>query len=510
MNCFRLLSGIFVALLLYSNAVSAATAVEQLQAVKPPVFKKNHTLLPLSRWGWYLSYEATVELTEKWGYALEFGAYATRSAAEAASDSTSRQGKVCALSKTDPKRYPLFVITHRPLGEMEKAGELPENFWLHDKDGKRLEGPSWKLKNPEAPDEIHNRVAEKTVEPLLEIKKSCPISIILHGGESGLTELGHSGGYLRKDPSVVKAKGDRSWWDYISEQKARWIVPTTQAIRGAFPDRKAFIWYHFGGMPGWSAQEWTWNYDYMRSVADMPGQSLYYKHFNTGWTGSNLKGEEDLLTHFLASVAQANSYGDALSYNWLSAGWKEGEFSDLDRYMGFVKSLYMAGQVGGVAGYFSFPEGGFNGDVGEDPPHWLQQIMVLGRAHALFSHLEEFIREGELLPGPDQNALVKKRTGKDLPAYEFPTGDKAVRVLARKLNKKDEWLVSAWAADGDAREVTVFIDEVGELTLNARPAGSIYRVVATVETPHEPPIVRMELVDKDAEHPSVGFDQQAN
>ncbi len=510
MNSFGLPSAIFAALLFFSNTASAATAVEHLKAVKPPVFKKNHTLLPLSRWGWYLPFEATVELTENWGYALEFGAYATSSAAEKASDNTTRQGKVCALTRSDPERYPLFVITDRPLGEMEKAGELPESIWLHDKDGKRLEGPAWKRKNPEAPDEVHKRVAEKTVAQLLVIKKNCPISIILHGGESGLTELGHSGSYLRKDPSVVKAKGDRSWWDYLSEQKARWIMPTTQAIREAFPDRKAFIWYHFGGMPGWSAQEWTWNYDSMRPVADIPGQSLYYKHFNTGWTGSNIKGEKDLLTHFLASVAQAKLYGDALSYNWLSAGWKEGEFSDLDRYMGFVKSLYMAGQVGGIAGYFSFPENGFSGDVGEDPPHWLQQIMVLGRAHALFSHLEEFIRQGELLAGPDQNVLVKNRTGKDLPAYEFPTGDSDVRVLARKLNKKDEWIVSAWAADGDARDVTVFIDEVGELTLNARPAGSIYRVVATVETPHEPPIVRIELIDVDPMYPSTGFGHPVN
>lgn len=491
---------ILVMLMACAAAALAETAVEHLRAAKPPVFKKDHTLLPLSRWGWSLPYEATVELCEKWGYALEFGSYATMSAAEAAQVPETRQGKVCALTKSDPERYPLFVITHRPLGGMQKAGELPESFWLHDAEGKRLEGPSWKRKNPEASDEIHKRVAEKTLTPLKRIKEICPIAIILHGGESGLTEVGHAGPFLKKDPSVMKAKGDRTWWDYYSEHKARWIMPTTRAVRETFPDRRAFIWYHFGGMPGWTARPWTWNYDHMRPVADMPGQSLYYKQYNSGWTG-----KDNLLTFFLCSVAQAKTYGDPLSYNWLCAGWKDDQFSDLDRYMGYVKCLYAAGQVGGVAGYFSYPKPGFGDDLGPTPPHWLQQIIILGRAHALFSHLEEFIREGELLPGPNMHPVVKQRTRKDLAAYEFPTGDPNARVLARKLRKKNQWLVTAWAAGGDARDVTVFIDEVGELTLNARPAGSVYRVKAAVETRHEPPVVKMEMIDKDPMRPSAGF-----
>ena len=33
-------------------------------------------------------------------------------------------------------------------------------------------------------------------------------------------------------------------------------------------------------------------------------------------------------------------------------------------------------------------------------PHWLRQMVILGHAHALFSHLEEFLRDGYLLDGP--------------------------------------------------------------------------------------------------------------
>ena len=43
------------------------------------------------------------------------------------------------------------------------------------------------------------------------------------------------------------------------------------------------------------------------------------------------------------------------------------------------------------------------------------------------------------------------------------------------------------------------------MTLKARPAGSVYRVSATVETKHEPPIVQTELIDDDPMDPSAGF-----
>ncbi len=483
-------------------SATAQTATEHLKAAKRPVFREGHTLLPLSRWGWTLPYETTVELCENWGYALEFGSYATMLAAEKAHDPTALQGKICALTAADPKRYPLFVITHRPLIVRESAATEPDSFSLHDAAGKRLEGPAWKRRNPEAPDEIFQRVAEATVAPLKKIQEVCPIAIILAGGENGLTELGHAQSYLAKDPSVVKAKGQLDWWDYYSKHKARSLLPTTRAIQKAFPDRKAYIWYHFGGMPHWTAKPWSWDYRYMRPVADMPGQSLYYKQFNSGWTGG-----DDLLTYFLCSYSQAQAYGDSLSYNWLCAGWKEGQFSEPERYMGFVKCLYTAGQIGAVAGYFSYPKPGFRDDLGPEVPQWLEQMMILGRAHALFSHVEDFIRGGELLAGPNNHPLVKKRAGKDLPAYEFPTDDPTARVLARKHAKRDQWLVTAWAAGGEAREVTVFIGEIGEFTLKARPAGSVYRVTARVEVKHEPPVVKIELLDKDPMYPSAGFAQ---
>jgi hypothetical protein len=191
-------------------------------------------------------------------------------------------------------------------------------------------------------------------------------------------------------------------------------------------------------------------------------------------------------------------FGDALSYNWMNAGWareKLGEdaFGDLDRYMGYLKCYYTAGMVGGVAGYFAYPDGGFGGDLGQEPPHWLSQMIVLARAHALFSHLDDFLRNGELLPGPNRHSWSN-----DLPAYEFPTGDSDARVLVRKHKQREQWLVTAWAAGGEDRGVTVTVPGLGEVPVRARTCGSVYRAKVTGGRP------ALELVDRDGKLPTAG------
>ncbi len=115
----------------------------------------------------------------------------------------------------------------------------------------------------------------------------------------------------------------------------------------------------------------------MHRVSDLASSSIYYMHYNSGWTGDN-----DMLTQALNATAQHLAQGDALSYNWLNAGWtreKMGEkaFGDLARYAGYLKCYYTAGMLGGVAGYFAYPKGGFDGDISETPPHWLAQMTAL-------------------------------------------------------------------------------------------------------------------------------------
>jgi hypothetical protein len=209
----------------------------------------------------------------------------------------------------------------------------------------------------------------------------------------------------------------------------------------------------------------------MQVVSDLPSGSNYFRHFNSGWTGNS-----DLLTQTLNSVAQQIAEGDPLSYNFVCGGWTrkspESDFSNDARYMGYLKCYYTAGMLGGVAGYFAYPKGGFESFEGDEPPSWLTQMLVLARVHALFSGLEGFLREGDLLPGP-----TKHRWSKDLPAYEFPTGDPNARVLARKHRRRAEWLVTAWAAGGQDREVGVAVPGLGAVRVEARACASVYRAI---------------------------------
>ena len=74
----------------------------------------------------------------------------------------------------------------------------------------------------------------------------------------------------------------------------------------------------------------------------------------------------------------------------------------------------------------------------------------------------------------------------DQPAYEFPTGYADTRVLARRLRGQDEWLVTAWAADGTNRTVSVSIPDLGTVDLLARDCGSVYRATTDALTLLDP------------------------
>ena len=162
--------------------------------------------------------------------------------------------------------------------------------------------------------------------------------MVLNGGEYALSVYGHHGKYWQQDPKIIAAKGDREWYDYISERKAHQELIISEAMREAVPDRLYYIYYYTDGCPhrnrynGWDT--WAWDYRWMRPISDIPNTSIYYVHFNSGWTGNN-----DMLTQALNSVAQQIAAGDPLSYNWCNAGWVrvnlgDKAFGDPAHYMG--------------------------------------------------------------------------------------------------------------------------------------------------------------------------------
>ncbi len=475
----------------------AETALEVLQGAPKPRFREGHTLLPLTRWGWTMPFEVRVELAEHWGYALEFGGYATARSVAQLDDPESVASKICALAASDPKKYPLCVLAHRPFLDKEFRAGLPDEAWCRDADGNPIEAPRRRL-SPEAPDAIFRRAGALTAEPLARIQQKAPITILLNGGEYGLGVFGFCAEAWKQDPKVIEAKGDADWFDYISRSKARQELPISDAVRKQVPDRLLYLYYHTSGCPHRDRYptwwHWAWDYESMKPVSDLPNISIYYKQFNSGWTGDN-----DMLTQALNAVGRDIALGCPLSYNWVCGGWtqeKLGEeaHSDAEHYMGFLKCYYTAGMIGGVAGYFAYPPGGFAADLGDRAPSWLEQMIVLGRVHALFSHLEEFLRQGDLLPGPDRH-----RWSQDQPAYEFPTGEQDVRVLARRHKNRDEWLVTAWAAGEHEADVTVEIPDLGTLTVRARTCGSVYRATLRDGQPEVTP------VDTDGTLPTAGL-----
>lgn len=476
--------------LLLTAICLAMTPAEYLKAQPTPVFREGHTLLPLSRFGWTLPFDARVELAERWGYCLEFGGYATNESVAALEKPDSVESKLVALTAADPKRYPLCVITARDFPK-----ELPPDTWACDADGKLIDGKQvW---SPEAPDSVFQQAGELRAAPLRKIREKAPIAIILNGGEYAMSVLGADQKSWEKDPRIVKAKGERTWYDYISERKAHQEMIISDAVRHAAPDRRLYVYYTTSANPqrnsygGW--YQWCWSYEMMQPVSDLPSEESYYQSFNSGFTGNT-----NMLTQMLNVRGVEISRGQPLSYNWLCAGWprgKDGDLADIPTYMGYLKCYYTAGMIGGNAGYYDYPKGGFGVEFAADaPPHWLRQMVALSQVHALFTHLERYLRQGDLLPGPNRH-----KWSKDIPAYEFPTGDDNARVLARKIYMKPDWLITAWAADGKDREVTVTIPELGEVKLQARACGSVYTSTRANGA------AEVKLIDVDGTYPTKGM-----
>jgi len=474
---------------LAANLATAAamTPCEWLNAQPKPQFREGHTLPRLTRYGWIdnVPADARIELCEHWGYAIQLGPYLSWKVVDdllkKAENPKDGDPKLLAMCMAEPKKYPLCIVLSRDLPSTPDP-------WTHDAKGELVDGK--KIWSPEAPREVLEGAAELRAGPLRKLHEKLPVAIVLNGGEYALGVLGFAQKQWEQDPRIVAARGNKDWFAYISEKKGLMESIIAEAVRKAAPDRALYIYYTAGGgthrnrFDGWS--QWACGYEWMRTASDLPTNEYYYKHFNDGWTGDN-----DMLTQALNSRAYELKFSVKFSYDWLCAGWVEekpkpaptpgenpaalvdptaGKLGDMARYTGFLKCLYTAGTIGGNAGYYAYPLGGFGVAFPEDkPPHWLQQAAALAHVHAFFSHQEQFVRNSDLLPGPNMH-----RWSKDQPGYEFPAGHKDTRVLARKLTGKPQWLITVWAADGEAREVEIEVPELGKVALRARPEGSVY------------------------------------
>ena len=466
-------------------AARTLTPAVWLSEQAKPRFHPGHGLPRLTRYGWILPVDARIELAEHWGYAVEFCGYLDQDIIARLDQPDSDEAKLAQLAQSDPKRYPIAVICSRRL----PGTEAPPETWTRDQNGKVLnaqaqsmDGNQWSegagaVYSPEAPDAVWKLAGEYRAAPLRELqKRGVPIAMVLNGGEYGLGVLGFAKTVWGKDPRIVAAVGQGSWEDYISRKKARSELLIAEAVRQAVPNRMLYVYYTAGGETlrnkDVTIGDWGYQWKHMRGVSDLPSNEIYYKHFNDGFTG-----RLNLLTLALNAVAGEIASGSPLSYNWVCGGWVRGDekvhVADMERWSGFLKCYYTAGMIGANVGYYEFPPGGFAAQFPVDaPPIWLRQMVASAYVHALFSQVEDLVRQSDLLPGP-----LKHGISTNDPAFEFPTDDAMARVLVRKHRTTSEWLLTAWAAEGADRPVSVHIPELGRVTVRARACGSVYRAV---------------------------------
>ena len=498
------------------------TPAQWLAAQPKPVFKSGHSLPVLSMFAWPLPWELNVEFATNWGYALDttsYDNYLGAGVTNRLNTPTSILAKAVNLATNYPDIFKLAVHVPRWYSNVSVL------YWVTNGLGEYVNGAGTgyatpydingnpvAIVSPEAPQADLDLQAENLVQPLHAITAAIAPhkpGIIIHGGERGIGVVGQDLAGWNIDSRVAAARGTNWWYYYTSDRKSNELYATYSRL----PERDAYIWYYTYekgrvNQPGYNwEKEWAsygWSSSNLVGAVDLLGTELYYVGLSS-WTNST-SGDPatawsrvtDMLTRNLNQVGYNLRLGIPTNYPFVSGGWSlvsTNRFSSIPRYTGFLKCVYTAGAIGVNAGYYENPtgtepsifgNGGFAGEFPEDsPPHWLEQFAAAGRVHAQFSHLEDYIWNGDLLEGNGQSTASPYNVhaiARDQPSYEFTNtvADATARVLARKHDDRDEWLVTAWAAYGNARDVTVTIPTLGEITVTAHPEANIYK--ATVAT----------------------------
>lgn len=489
----------------WMQALSAnISSFDYLNSLPKPNFKTPHQLPHITRWSYSINSNTCVEMARNWGYTLELGSESDVDILTQLSNTNSKQSGFVRLANIDPSHYTLMMglnqryLTPRPDGVFvtNASGYFVAAYGTNTFQYQTNGTP---VLSPEGDDDYWTNAAAYWIGTLGTIltNYSTNIAIVLNGGEYGLPIA--NGGNMEawaQDPRVQTAVSlapwnagydfdstntplrTFAWFHYGSYRRAHQYQFTTDAVKYLLPGRELYVHYETDGesyrsLNLYGTNWYTGNHYYglyTRSMSDYPNFESYFMHFNTGFSGA-----QDMLTKYLNAVGAHRTYGALTNYTWINGGYYRtgiytNDFADIPRYMGLLKCYYTAGMVGAIAGYYStlsdtnFPSG--------SPPHWLQQVTALAHVHALFTHLENYIYQGDLMVGSGQN----HSTSVDQPAYEFTNtvADATVRVLARKLNASDAWLITAWAADGTNRTRTVSIPTLGSVNVLARDCGTVY------------------------------------
>ena len=448
------------------RAASQIAPVDWLRQRTPPQFKPGNTLPRLGQMHCINPpADLRAELARNWGFAVRLSR-------------PTGEPELLRLCADNPAVFkPAAMIGNLANLEGSKSISWPEGTFLRQADGTLVDGRQ--IFSPEMPEASWQIVIEEALRQVERQLGGLPAAILAtieNWTEYGLTVPIEMARHAAQDPKVVAAKGDRSWQEYTSERKAHYERRFAQALREKY-SKALYTAYTYSGFSGKPEGDWAWNWRQIKGTTDLPSPECYYNYFNSGFVGS-----KDMLTLRLQGRYLEIREGSPFYFGWLCAGYQrdiksyqgdpaQGMYSDLPRWMGYLKMSYLAGMLGGVT------TGEFDCTVKYEPfdpshpPHWLDQMTVLAHAHALFTWIESDLRNSELLPGPKPHAWNQEQ-----PAYEFPTGYKDTRALVRRLDHARVWLIGAWAADGIEREITIKAPDLGDYRIFARSTGTIHRV----------------------------------
>lgn len=491
----KFLSFLVLTVILSTITVSTQTVnwVQYLKSQTPPPFRQGHTLYPLTFFGFgsdLRDYPTTSELATNWGFALEFSDAPNVNPADTnkiktiLNDPNSYEYKLIQLAKSNPTKYKL----HLPAFQFRNQGMIPftqaecPDCYSRDSEGNVIVELNVPTLNPLMSEELITRIGERYAWPFKYIERQFGVKVGMgiHQGEAAHWSWD-------KDPVVVADRGSEDKNIYRDKKFARIIKGFFTPIQTSLKDDGLFVYYSNGGhwdkgRFGGAVNGVPYYVEHTIDATVLPNVEHYWGSFNGRGACDNFPTQTfSFLTKYLASTGQEIALGRPFSYEWTSPYWGtdiSGLNAPMDTWTGALKCMYVGGMLGSNIGFYGsdaiYPAT-FNAAA---PPLHVAQTQASARVHALFSWIEPFVRNSDLLPGPHMHAYTS------LPAYEFlkqmndnGTSNPAncgSRVMARKHKTNNEWLISAWNSNGVDRDVTVNIPVLGDVTLRLRKTGTLY------------------------------------
>lgn len=453
------------------------TFTDYLLTLPPAHFKPGHSLPALSNFGWDWHFEASANkvLADRFGYCLRIPYNLPTGR------NTSRALEIYNIYDTAPSRYKVGIL-------IQGAAPLNSSVPYMKADGTNLGSYSpWY-------DQAATDAMIAVNQPDLEwVATRFNIGTVQNPGEYGLGVPANAVPLMVQDYRYANRflmEYNEDAAAFVNRRKAEQELQLAAMVRQTCPGREAYVNYVISGSadiytyPG--AEGYAYDFSVNKGTTDYPCGSLYFSEFNEGFTtdatGANYWGGRDLWNQCVNQYTQQVASGHYNSLNYVNGGWHVPAtarfFSDISIYRGWLKSLYMLGNLATITGFFEqYTEQNLPFDPALGVPHWMTDLVSAGYVHATFSWLEEYLRKGVLMEGTGRFKWNPAFPSYEFGSYQDSNGTSVpspAKILVRALPGQDKWLISAWSPDGISREVTIFVPLLGKVRLQAVDTCNLY------------------------------------